>query len=51
MFRQFKSVAVFFKILVTLVLSRPFGKHIIIIIIIHSVVKHAEFTEVFVPQL
>ena len=25
--------------------------HIIIIIIIHSVVKHAEFTEVFVPQL
>ena len=26
MFRKFKSVVVFFKILVTLVLSRPFGK-------------------------
>ena len=28
MFRKFKSVVVFFKILVTLVLSRPFGKFI-----------------------
>ena len=28
MFRKFKSVVVFFKILVTLVLSRPFGNAI-----------------------